>query len=504
MVVPRGPRILVAVALICFVALVVTFLHRDAFANLRLRPGSLWPSTHTAAVDDDDAHNTTALDPNAHRLPSADSFRAHFAAVTRLKGITMAEAKAGCHWPDGQFVNFQFVPDVEWVVKDRSDDEIAARRRAWQEYVDGRSRDQSMIPWEEVKDKFSGRGVVVLAGNDQTVMQLKVILRRLANLRSTIPVEVHYWDDEMDEATRADLAGLYQPLSFNDLSQPRNIVRVKKDGKFINYQLKNAAVVNSRFAELLLLDSDNVPVLDPAVLFDSRVYQEYRTVFWPDMARTRPQNPAWALTNTPCRMDEYEQESGQMLVDKRRFWYHVQLAAWMNRGEQAAYYNAFLLGDKDMFRFAWHALKTAYGRPRKWLASVGTLNAGFFCGHSFGQHHPDDGRLAFLHGGAAKFVAPELLRWNKEHGGYFRHYKRSPTDEDPSVSVRAGIVWDEAAYMPNRSAQFKGMVCNDITDAEPRSLDDLLPGFDREFEAAGGYWKLEQEEGEAETQAAGG
>ncbi|KAK4124410.1 hypothetical protein N657DRAFT_680406 [Parathielavia appendiculata] len=83
------------------------------------------------------------LDSEAHKLPWADSFRAHLKAVTRLKGITMAEAKAGCHWPGGLYVNFQFVLDTEWVATERSDEELAVRRKLWQEYVEGQ-----MIPWE--------------------------------------------------------------------------------------------------------------------------------------------------------------------------------------------------------------------------------------------------------------------------------------------------------------------------------------------------------------------
>ena len=125
-------------------------------------------------------------------------------------------------------------------------------------------------------------------------------------------------------------------------------------------------------------------------------------------------------------MDEYEQESGQLLVDKRRFWYHLQLASWMNN-EHGSFYNTFLLGDKDTFRFAWHALKTKYGKPTKWLASAGTVNIngdqGTYCGYDFAQYHPDPGQsqVAFMHGGTLKSVHPELLLWNKEQGGIFRH-----------------------------------------------------------------------------------
>lgn len=110
---------------------------------------------------------------------------------------------------------------------------------------------------------------------------------------------MHYWDDEVSEQEREYLLVFYPAISFNDLSGTHNIIHVKKDGTHVNYQLKTAALVNSRFAEPILLDSDNIPVIDPALLYKSETCREFGTVFWPDIARTRPQNPAWAIFNTP-------------------------------------------------------------------------------------------------------------------------------------------------------------------------------------------------------------
>merc|ERR1712032_1093291 len=186
--------------------------------------------------------------------------------------------------------------------------------------------------------------------------------------------------------------------------------------------------------------------------------------------------------------DEYEQESGQLLVDKRRFWYHLQLATWLNN-EQGKYYNEFLLGDKDMFRFAWHALKTKYGRPKKWLTSVGTENDGYYCGHSFAQHHPDDERVAFLHGGLVKTVDLDVMRWNRDHkGGYYRSYKSAPSDEDPATSVNVAIKFDSADYLPNKGPDVKVAQCTDMKDVEARDINEILFGFEKTFEEIGGYW----------------
>ena len=279
---------------------------------------------------------------DAHRLPTADSFLLHFKALSREPSLSVEDAKSGCQWPAINEVNFQFEEvNYEWVKHDPSENEVGKRRQQWLEFVENK-----LLPYEEYKDRFNGRGIVIVAGNAQSMKRVKVILNALKKLGSNMPIELHYWADEMSEKSKQEISSLWSEMYFNDLSALSNILKTDHDGPFINYQLKTAAVVNSRFAEPLLLDSDNIPVIDPSSLYESSIYQEYGTLFWPDIAHTRPNNPVWSITNTRCRTDEYEQESGQLVVDKNRFFYHLQLAAWFNN-EQGEYYNQYLLGDKD-------------------------------------------------------------------------------------------------------------------------------------------------------------
>lgn len=435
------------------------------------------------------------VNENAHQLTSADHFKAHFRAVTKLPKITLAEAKKTCTWKETDKVNFMFGPqgawglNTSWVSEDKSDAELDKARNTWHEYVRN-----GMQPYANHRHRFNGRGIVVVAGQGRSLRRMKVILRQLKKLKSEMPVEVAFYGDEMRSETRVELEQLYPgKIFFLDLASPDNVYQAHQSQLFINYNLKTAALLNSRWAEPLMLDSDNIPTIDPAELYESATYQEFGTLFWPDIARTRPNNPMWAITNTKCRMDEYELESGQMIVDKHRFFYHLQLAAWMNN-EQGDYYKNFILGDKDMFRFAWHALKTKYGFPAKWLTSVGTI-AGtddFYCGHSFAQHHPD-GRVAFLHGGLLKTIPREVMTWTRKYkGGIFQAYKRAPTDENHTVSVDVSIKWDGATYLPNRPEKLEAVgSCTDMWEVQPRPLDEIVPGFEQRFEEIGGYWMLE-------------
>ncbi|CZT02885.1 uncharacterized protein RCO7_05983 [Rhynchosporium graminicola] len=436
--------------------------------------------------------NITAFVENAHTLPDADAYLPHFNAVILSPNVTLAEAKRGCTWEDSDGVNFMYSGDAEWVKQERNDTELAVKRSEWQTFISTK-----LMPYSRYSERFSGRGIVIVAGNERTMKRVKVLLRALQTVNCSLPVEIHFYGDEVPPQTQKDLIDLYPTMTvfFNDLASRSNIIKTGFNAFVANFQFKTAAVLNSRFAEVLLLDSDNIPAFDPEELFVSNIYEEYGTIFWPDIARTRPNNPIWSITNTICKMDEYEQESGQLLVDKRRFFYHLQLAAWLN-GENASYYNMFLLGDKDMFRFAWHALKTRYGRPTKWLTSVGTLTEGKYCGHTFAQHHPDPGddRIVFLHGGLLKQIPNEVVKWQKEErGGVYQAYKRSNVDEKWGEVQKCGMEWENGDYVPDERVDRELPVwsCIEMFGVEPKPVYEVLGGFEGLFEGVGGYWMLD-------------
>jgi alpha 1,2-mannosyltransferase len=434
-------------------------------------------TSHSTAVGD----TSTVLTDFAHKFKTADEFKPHFAKVEKLSPLNTTDAKRTCNWSpeDEQAMQFQWGPTSDWFANDTLEAESEKLRGDWQRFVR-----EEMVPWEKAKHRFSGRGIVTLAGHADTLRREAILLRQLVRLGSTLPVEIHHWENEMNEDQMRFLTNIYPYVTFNDLSLAHNVMKTHgPTAGYGHYHFKTAAVVNTKFAQFLLLDSDNIPLVDPATLFDHPIYKEYGTLFWPDVARTRKQNPMWAITRTFCRMDEYEMESGQMVVDKRRFFYHLQLAAWFNEHDV---YKHFVLGDKDMFRFAWHALKTRFGRPARWLSSAGVLHDGKYCGHTFVQPHPD-GRHGFLHRGYFKLQSKASLRYFKEHGGVFNAWKESkyPTDMlYPEATRWLGDSVDgvEGAWQ-----------CMDITDAEPQPIETMYPGLDKLFEELGGYWQLDDD-----------
>jgi hypothetical protein len=131
---------------------------------------------------------------------------------------------------------------------------------------------------------------------------------------------------------------------------------------------------------------------------------------------TKPE--AWAVFDVPYR-DEPEQESGQILIDKRRCWRALFLCNWYNMHSNLFY--KLIYGDKDSFRFAWHRTGSVYAMPPRIPWTEAAILQGDFQGNVVFQHrhgpkwslfgnrrYPD-----FLHEQACfDFLADLAARWD--------------------------------------------------------------------------------------------
>jgi hypothetical protein len=128
------------------------------------------------------------------------------------------------------------------------------------------------------------------------------------------------------------------------------------------WELKPYAILNSRFAEVLYIDADNVVVRNPEFLFDNALYREIGALFWQDLPnkvldQSYLKDNAWDLMELPFR-EEPQFESGQLLIDKRRCWRPLQLTLHLN--EHSDYYYTAFFGDKDTFHLAWRKVEQDY------------------------------------------------------------------------------------------------------------------------------------------------
>jgi hypothetical protein len=198
--------------------------------------------------------------------------------------------------------------------------------------------------------EISGRGIVTCAGGNRLFISVYVLLRVLREtLDCRLPIQVwHFGGEEISPAMHWILSGLKVELvdvtSFLQ-DYPADI----RNG----WQLKSYAILQSRFAEVLFLDADQVPVRDPTFLFDAPQYRENGAVFWPDAIDLAASNPIWALVGLPQEACP-SWESGQILLDKRRHLAPLQAALHLNEQQSITYRH--LHGDKDTFLIAWRVL----------------------------------------------------------------------------------------------------------------------------------------------------
>jgi hypothetical protein len=186
-----------------------------------------------------------------------------------------------------------------------------------------------------------------------------------------------------------------------DALEVRKSVPVRK---LNGWELKPYAIINSSFRQVLLLDADNVPIVNPEFLFETEEFCQDGAVFWPDYdcPKDKKAQPIWRSCGLR-QPNEREFETGQVLVDKQQCWAALQLTLWFN--ENSDFYYKFLHGDKETFHLAFRKLKQRYSLVQTPVVSL----EGTMCQHDF------HGRRIFQHRNSDKW---DLFLRNKHIQGF--------------------------------------------------------------------------------------
>jgi ADP-heptose:LPS heptosyltransferase len=247
--------------------------------------------------------------------------------------------------------------------------------------------------------RYQGRGIVICGGGARYLPSAWVCINLLRRLGCDLPIELwHLGRKEMNDRMRELLAPLGVKCVDACQVRARFPVRILR-----GWELKPFAILHSAFREVLLLDADNAPVVNPAPLFDAPQYQAAGAVFWPDYCYgTGPKKTAIWQSCGLRPPAELEFESGQILVDKQRCWQALCLALWFN--ENSDFYYQYLHGDKETFHLAFRKLKQVYYLV-PWPIHPLTAT---MCQHDF------EGRRLFQHRNLAKWSLHEDNRRIKD------------------------------------------------------------------------------------------
>jgi hypothetical protein len=253
----------------------------------------------------------------------------------------------------------------------------------------------------EYPNRYRGRGIVICAGGVRYFTNAWVCIKMLRRLGCRLPIQLWYLGkNELDSRMKS----LVAPLGVECVDAAK--LRRQFPARILQgWELKPYAILQSPFREVMLLDSDNVPVVDPEFLFDTPEFRKSGAIFWPDY-------PAWETGRAKamwrsCGLrppKEPEFETGQILVDKRRCWRAMCLCMWLN--ENSDFYYQHLHGDKETFHLAFRKLKKRYALVTKPIHPL----EGTMCQHDF------DGRRVFQHRNMDKW---DLFLRNKHVEGFW-------------------------------------------------------------------------------------
>ena len=280
--------------------------------------------------------------------------------------------------------------------------------------------------------KKNSRGIVMVGGGRFSWLSY-LSIRTLRNTGLSLPVEVMIPKFEDFEKEIEFCSIILPKVNARCLIMPQILgLSVMRDwsSKLSSYQLKALALMTSLFQHVLLLDSDNVVILDPDVVFESDLYKKNGMITWPDYWE-RTISPVYykisgikvderrrvRYNRLPLRVhpganigaDEVESvpyhdldgavpnlstESGQMLVDNGLHGKTHLLSLYYNVFGPNLYYKLFSLGeqgegDKDTFVSAATAVGESYYQVKSFIKTLGYFDSNNkFQGVAMGQKNP--------------------------------------------------------------------------------------------------------------------
>jgi hypothetical protein len=231
---------------------------------------------------------------------------------------------------------------------------------------------------------MEGKGIVICGGGLKFFPGAWVCINMLRRLGCKLPIQLWYLGQA--EMTN-EMSDLVTPLNVELVDAYQ--MREKYPARILNgWELKPYSIIHSRFQEVLLLDADNVPIVNPQYLFDLPQYKSSGSIFWPDETGLKRENAIWSIAKIPFH-NEPSFDSGQILINKKDCWKALHVTMHMN--EYSDFYYQYLSGDKDTFRIAFQKLGQLYSMPTQRVHSLDfTLCQRDFDGRTIFQHRRDD------------------------------------------------------------------------------------------------------------------
>lgn len=203
--------------------------------------------------------------------------------------------------------------------------------------------------------RFDKRGIVICAGGTRYFTCAWVLISILRRVHKTaLPIQVwHLGRREMSEEMAVLLAE-----EGVEVVDAETVVACHPARLAGGWPLKPYPIAQSRFREVLYLDADTVPLIDPQVAFEWAEYRDNGSLLWPDSVNIKETNPVWARLGLQP-IEQASIDSGVLLADKARAWDILSLAVVLNEHCDEVY--DLLHGDKDTFLVSARLLNKTFG-----------------------------------------------------------------------------------------------------------------------------------------------
>eukprot|EP01061_Rhynchopus_euleeides_P026489 TRINITY_DN4325_c0_g4_i2.p1 TRINITY_DN4325_c0_g4~~TRINITY_DN4325_c0_g4_i2.p1 ORF type:complete len:415 (+),score=103.45 TRINITY_DN4325_c0_g4_i2:220-1464(+) len=310
-----------------------------------------------------------------------------------------------------------------------------------------------------------------MAGSIGTLPQAVATVSYLRDhLRSDLPVEIWRAASENEELPQGLVFGLQQLGAVVRTLPAEARSRRATD----MYSLKPAAVLASSFDEVLFLDADALPLVDPITIFDERAKSaDTSAVFWPDFWTLFHDAKIWdAIGGWPFPTQiAPSQESGIMVVCKScGAWRPLALAFYFSY-HSTVYYRAIYvghygekmcgsvectrkgvnqhvmpgMGDKDTFQIAHMALNVSFTMMRPPAIVGPLLNHSLVCGASIAQRG-SGGELVVLHHNSNKWWWLDYWRGRWKKTGLLLSHVMYLMNESSAWHADGQNMWDSITY----------------------------------------------------------
>ncbi|KAG0243077.1 hypothetical protein BGW41_002939 [Actinomortierella wolfii] len=274
------------------------------------------------------------------------------------------------------------------------------------------------------------KGIVMCVGNYHVIYARTAVRILREVVKTTLPIEIYYSGENDLAVEHRQWFEKFENVKTIDILTKIDNTIPKMEG----WAIKPFAILMSSFEEVLSMDSDASFLEDPRILFDDAGYKETGTLYFYDRTIfpgvTGPRDWMRAFLPTMSNHPEktrwfklksaHEQESGVVLIDKRRHLLGMLAICKMNdwrEREHVTYRETW--GDKESFWVGLEMVQEPYAFTPYYGGVIGDFGDNGekdrICGNQL--HFMADGRPIWWNGGLLRNkYAPK--KWYLKYQGY--------------------------------------------------------------------------------------